>query len=236
MEESLDNLDDLIRCLEEEQQRLKQSIKRASKEWEFAEAKSYAKAYVRIGARLDVLKNFRDPNLEERAYFYRRLISLEEQQKEYAKLPMLVARFQQEIDAVNLELDQLENMLRPRFETQHIDNALFDLVQGRIFGFKLHLNKNKALVLDFVSCEDSLCISFFYRKGVLWSSVKNRLRQIGFSKIKGEREFSRRFDVRQFKDAQRIKQFLAVAIYDGLGPGWIENPELEITHRPLIQE
>jgi hypothetical protein len=62
--------------------------------------------------------------------------------------------------------------------------------------------------------------------------MKKRLHQIGFSKVDGLRKFIRSVDVSNFKDAQKVKQLLAVVVFDVFGRSWFDNPaELEIDYK-----
>jgi hypothetical protein len=107
-------------------------------------------------------------------------------------------------------------------------------MDGTIEKFKLHLNKSEKLAFDIVSEDRVLQIGFTYKKGALFPSMKKKLRQLGFVKIQGARRFTRNIDSRNFKDAQNIKQLLAVTVFDVFGRSWFDNPaELEIVHKPF---
>ena len=70
-DDKFDDLNDLIRYLEKEQEQLKQRVEQAAEAWEFAEAKAYPKTYRSVEGRLLVLRSLRDPNYEERTRGYR---------------------------------------------------------------------------------------------------------------------------------------------------------------------
>lgn len=233
-EEQLDSLDDLIRYLEKEKARLKKCVDHAAQEWEFSEAKAFAKAHRHVAGRLHALKNLRDPSFDERARLYRKLVFVEEQMKAHADTPQLVKHFTRELQEINHALDKLESARHSVIETQHIDDAIFQLMDGTIEKFKLHLNKGEELAFDFV-CEDQLLqIGFTYKKGVLFPSMKKKLRKLGFAKVQGLRRFTRSVDSRNFKDVQHIKQLLAVAVFDVFGRSWFDKPaELEIVYKPI---
>jgi hypothetical protein len=97
IEDQLDNLEDLIRFLEKEKDRLKKCVETAAEQWEFSEAKAFAKAHGHILGRLHTLKNLRDPGFDERAHYYRKLVFLEEQLKKYTNAPQLVGHLTEEI-------------------------------------------------------------------------------------------------------------------------------------------
>jgi hypothetical protein len=60
---------------------------------------------------------------------------------------------------------------------------------------------------------------------------RKRLRAIGFSKVDSSERFVRSVDVTNFKDAQSIKQVLAVVVFDVFDRSWFDNPaELEIAY------
>lgn len=227
--EGFDTLEDLIRYLEEERDRLKAVVEDAAREWEFSVAKSYAKAYGQVLRRLEVLKGLRDPNYEKRAHYYRRMVSLEDQLREHRNVPKLAKRYEQELAEVNRVLDELEKTRHVPIDTQHIDDALFDLVEGTIANFKLRLNEELGLVLSFECSEMRLHIRFQYNKGALWPSMKKGLRRLGFRKVEGAREFTRDEAISAFNNAQLIKRMLAVLVFDVLGPSWMDRPvEMEV--------
>lgn len=233
IEDQLDNLDDLIRYLEKEKDRLKKCVETAAEQWEFSEAKAFAKAHSHIAGRLHTLKNLRDPGFDERAGYYRKLVFLEEQLEKYTNAPQLVRHLTEEIKKTNEALDKLEDSKYTLLDTQHIDDAIFLLLDGSIESFRLHLNKSEALVFDFACINNLLRIGLSYKKGSLFPSMKKRLRRIGFSKVDEQRRFVRSIEVSYLKDAQKIKQLLAVVVFDVFGRSWFDNPaELEINHKP----
>lgn len=234
IEDRLDDLDDLIRYLERERDRLKTCIEKAAEAWEFSEAKAFAKAHNNIGGRLHVLKNLRDPGFDERASHYKMLVFFEEQIKIHAAVPQLVTRLQNKLKETNQALDKLEGASYSPIDTQHVDDAIFLLVEGTLESFKLHLNKSKELVFDLMCRDKVLQIGFSYKKGALFPAMKKRLRKIGFLKVDGVRRFVRGVDVSNFKDAQKIKQLLAVVLFDVFGRSWFDNPvALEIFYKSV---
>lgn len=234
IEDQLDNLDDLIRFLEKEKDRLKKCVETAAEQWEFSEAKAFAKAHGHIAARLHTLKNLRDPGFDERASHYRKLVFLEEQLEKYTNAPQLVRHLTEEIKKTNETLDKLEDSKYTFLDTQYIDDAIFLLLDSSIESFRLHLNKSEALIFDFACINNLVCIGLSYKKGSLFPSMKKKLRRIGFSKVDKQRRFVRSIEVSNLKDAQKIKQLLAVVIFDVFGRSWFDNPAtLEINYTPM---
>ena len=224
IEDRLDDLDDLIRYLENEKERLKKCVENAAQQWEFSEAKAFAKAHRLIASRLRALKNLKDPGFDKRTHLYRTLAFLNEQIKTHADVPPLVKLFTEQLKETNEALDTLENATYSPIDTQHVDDAIFQLVDGTIESFRLHLNKSEELILDFVCRDRLLQIGLSYKKGALFPAMKKRLRKIGFEKVDGSRRFVRGVDVSNFKDAQKIKQLLAVVVFDVFGRSWFDNP------------
>lgn len=200
IEDRLDDLEDLICYLEKEKEHLKKCVEKAAEDWEFSEAKAYAKSHRNIAGKLHVLKNLRHPGFNERARLYRTLVFLEEQIKTYADVPKVVRHFTEELKQTNQALDKLEN-------------ASYSFI-------------------DFVCKDKRLQIGFSYKKGALFPSMKKRLRKIGFLKVGGLRRFVRSIHVSNFKDAQKIKQLLAVVVFDVFGRSCFDNPAaLEIIYK-----
>jgi hypothetical protein len=143
IEGPLDDLDDLIRFLEKEKEWLKNCVDEASREWDFLEAKAFAKAYRYVGKRLATLRNLRDPSSDERARPYRTLMLLGEQIKSYADLPRAFCYLKEQLRETNRALDNLENTTYSPIDSQHVDDAIFQLVNSDIESFRLHLNKGR---------------------------------------------------------------------------------------------
>jgi hypothetical protein len=233
MEDALDDLDDLIQYFELEKKRLKKCIEKASEEWAFSEAEAFAKAYHKVSARLDVLKNLKEPGFDERAYLYQSLVSLEEQKKEHADNPDLVRHFTLELKEVNQALDKLENTSHFLVDTQHIDDAIFLLIKGSIESFRLHMYKRERMVFDFVLVNNEVQIGFSYRPGAIHPSREKRFRKIGFSQI-DESRLVRSIDVSNSNNVQKIKQLLAVIFFDIFNSTWFDSPaELEIRYKSI---
>lgn len=231
-EDHLEDLNDLIRYLEKERDDLKACVENAAKEWEFSEAKAYAKEHSRVAGRLHVLKNLKDPFFEERASYYHKLVFLEQRLKNYPVDSELRKRWSEEINEINRILDELEKRKHFFIDTQYIDDAIFQLVEGTVENFKLCISRSEGVVFDFTCDNHSLQICLSYNKGALFRSMKNHLRRIGFLKAEGKRRFIYNIDITHFKDAQKIKQLLSVAMFDVFGRTWIDSPaQLEINHK-----
>ena len=231
-DDAIDDLDSLIRFLEEEMERTKHRVEEAAREWEFGEAKAHAQTHRQIARRIYALKNLRDPSYEERARLYRLLIRLEEDEKAYAAYPDITARMGAEIKQINETLDKLESARAIRLDTQHIDDALFQLVDGTLERFRLHLNKGEKVVLDFTLRGHLLEIGLSYKQGSIFGFMKKELRRLRFTKVVGTHRFFRHIDVTAIKDAIQIKQLLSVVLFDVFGPTWFDHPaELELTYK-----
>lgn len=229
---TIDDLDSLIRFLEDEKERTKHRVEEAARAWEFGEAKAHARMHRQIARRIYALKNLRDPAYEERGRLYRLLIRLEEDEKAYAVYPDIIARTRAEIKQVNETLDKLESSRHFPLDTQHIDDAVFQLVDGTLDRFRLHVNKGEEVVLDFTLTGPLLEIGLSYKKGAIFRSMKKELRRLRFTKTAGMRRFFRHIDITTIKDAIRIKQLLAVVLFDVFGHTWFDHPaQLELTYK-----
>lgn len=227
--EDIGDLNDLIRYLEHEKERIIKCVEMAVEERNFSEVKAYNKTLGKVSARLNVLKNLRDPGFDELASHYRMMVFLEEQKKKYANNPALAEHYTLELKEINEALDKLENTRHHLIDTQHIDDAICMLVEGSIESFTLHLNKSAGMAFDFVLKGELVEIGFSYKKGELPSLKKKRFRKIGFSKVDGSNRFVYGINVGNFKDAQKIKHLLAVVVFDIFDRTWFDNPaELEI--------
>lgn len=234
-EEELSSIEDMIKYHQHEMERMKRRMEVAKGEHEFAEAESYQIEFWRHESKLRFLRVLKDPMFDRRASLYDRLIRTEDMIRENPHIPHLITQCRLTIKAINKELDEIESVKSIPLDTQYIDAALFELVEGSILDFRIYLNKEHGIFLDFTCEGKSLFIHFRYSKGSMGKYAKKGLQRLGFSKSEEKRVFLKEFDVSGFRDAQPVKQLLAVALFDVLGRGRFDKlTELIINRRPEL--
>ncbi|MEJ1237876.1 hypothetical protein WBG78_07105 [Chryseolinea sp. T2] len=223
-DDAVGGIDDLIRYHQREMERMKVRVKQATDDHEFEEARAFDNEFFRHESKLRLLRDLSDPTFDRRASLYRRLVRLEEKLQENSHLPQYAAQCKQQLKEINDELDKLESRKYAPLETQYIDDALFELVQGNIQGFSIVLNKREGIVIQFYCKENLLFVHFLYSKGSIGKFDKRHLRSLGFLKTEEKRNYVREFDVRLFYDAQPVKQILSAILFEMLGRGRFDNP------------
>ena len=121
-------------------------------------------------------------------------------------------------------------------DSQEMDDALFDLVEGRIKSFRIYLNKDHSLFIEFSHCDGSVIYLRIYGVASLaddTSEELDSLKTMGFDVISGDKFIGYTFSIAGFRDAILIKQFLAKVLFDIIGYYQIEKP---VTLERFLQE
>jgi len=227
------DLDELIESLEIEEQSLNKLIEACLKERDYLGAHYHSIALDKVNHQLQVFNSFKgslysaklglqmmmedldniniDPNLAEyvRRHWETRI---EEQKEKIAKL--------------SLQKD------RPLYDDQKIDDALFDLFNGVCKGFKLILESDESLCLNFEISEINILNIIVHIPEEMYDdyslndyserTIVQAFEGLGF-KLNDNGDLAYKYDIRDFKDATIIKMLLARIIYDTLFYGQYAN-------------
>lgn len=210
------DLEELIEAYEIEKVELEKQISEYVGEGDYIYAHYHNKALRRINRRLDVLKGLHNP-------FYRDIM---EEERRTSNLRNLMAKtghidhggfIEKEIDKSESKIQELQrSTFSPLYDSQEIDDALFDLEKGVIEGFKLYF-KSPDIFARFSLGDHIIEIKILYDaspdKYYLDIFEDGRqFKSLGFKLIEGQWVYHYFFD--RFKDALEIKIILARLIYD----------------------
>jgi hypothetical protein len=230
-------LDELIETLEKEKKLLKTNIKRSVREGDFLSAHKYSKGLSEVRSTLGVLYHFRNPNKERLDMLFRQKRILEEHIDKYKKNKKGTLYFSHELNDVVRQLNELAaTELKPFEDSQHIDDAIFDVVDGVITSFQLvFIGQN--ISINFQSrpnnfLEMSIGPTNAVYEGFLVSKKHIRaLEKLGFQLDSETDRYVYHYDLSTFKDALFIKTLLARVIYDAFVRWYpYETPNVEL-HR-----
>ncbi|GAA3964935.1 hypothetical protein [Mucilaginibacter dorajii] len=139
-------LDLLIELLEAEKKSLELLIQEDIKEHEYLNVHHYGQALIKVNSRLYMLNCFKDP-------FYERENRLERMQNFYSTGEdiYLKAFWEEQLVVEKEEIRQLRKQSNTYFnDTQNIDDALFDLRDGRFAKLRLNFShRGEPFYLDF---------------------------------------------------------------------------------------
>ena len=132
-------------------------------------------------------------------------------------------------------------MPQPFFDSQDIDNALYDLVEGKNKEVKLVLNKKERLELTFKIIDDALHIVLGSLKKIKLSYLSDdnheqfenrmikKLQGMGFVLNEKTFEMTYKYDLKLFRETIFLKDLLTKIIYDGAIYYEIHKPFLIIS-------
>ncbi|WP_449436232.1 hypothetical protein [Pedobacter steynii] len=218
------DLEELIEAYEWEKAELEKQISSYIEDEDYIYAHYHGKALRKINRTLDILKSIQNP-------FYRS-ISDEQRKAKNMKRMMVSEEYKKYFDRLGTDFfaDQLregENKINEwqravvsqKYDSQEIDNALFDLVKGVVSGFKLYFKSKPDTFAKFILKGSTIEITLLFDadpeyysdyRSIFWD-VKG-ISALGFILENEQWVYHYHFD--QFKDALEIKTLLARLIYD----------------------
>ena len=214
------DLDELIDFHEIEKSSLERMIDECIQEMDFKFARYYSKALRQVNRKLRTLKNFIDP-------FYDTKINLQSTKSIYElriineEFDSLKFFYQKQISEINKRLDQLHQQKNKEIlDGQEFDDAIFDLVEGRIRGFKFHLKKEENFYLEFRRIEKIfLSISFTPAGNIkddylFWKWYLRPLKGLGFTFNEENDCLEYIYDLKSFKNSISLKTFVSRILFD----------------------
>lgn len=223
-------LDLLIEEYEIEEQNLQLELDGCHSDCDYKRADYFSKALWRVQDKLRLLQNFKNPfyqrieDLKNRVAYYRSLKTKEP----FTKLD---TSFQNEIEDCEKEIRELkEKKTTINPETQEFDDAVFDLIEGKIKGFTLHLIKKDNLYIDFRLTEKkTLLISFtplnnitneYYDVDRIWKQLK----LIGFTFNPESDSFQYSYNLATFKNSIFLKELTSRIVFDAFYLKDLDDP------------
>jgi len=214
------DLDELIEFYETEKNNLEHLIDQCIQEMDYKFARYYSKALGQVNEKLRTLKNLDDP-------FYDSKIKLESLKSFYEK-KLINEVYESSENYFKKEISEIENRLhelnqqksKAILDGQEFDDAIFDLAEGRIFGFKFYLKKELNFYLEFRLIEKiSLSISFtpvgtVKDDYVFWKQYLRALKGLGFTFNEENDCLEYIYDLKSFKNSIFLKTFVSRILFD----------------------
>jgi len=212
-------LDLLIEILEAEKLSLESHIKQDIKEYEYLNVHHYGQALIKVNSQLFMLNCFKDP-------FYERENRLERMQNFYTRDEDIYLKsfWEERLLAEKEEILQLRRKSNTYFnDTQNIDDALFNLRDGKFAKLRLNFShRGEPFYLDFeMGPEKILNISTKASNLVdgddpddLESNQLHLFRNLGFKLSEENDLLVYRYDMNDAKDTIAIKRMLSRIVYD----------------------
>lgn len=233
------DLDLIIEFYEAEKQLLEQCIHdniTDVHEKDYLHAHYHQEALHKVKTRLSILNGFKGPLYgEERQLEYLKLITdnwdsndrfLSDSLKE-----RLTKLYQRDIEKKEQEIEEIKSRKSPFvFDNQEVDDALFDLYEGKITGFKFYLSRKINFYLNFAKTADGfLIITIDITEAVeenfsFDEEFFNTFRGLGFTSNESRSRLIWRYNMHHFKDALTVKQLMARIIYEVLGQHNCDSP------------
>ena len=112
-----------------------------------------------------------------------------------------------------------DRKMDPFYDGQEFDDAVFDLVDGKIQSFIFYLKKNANLYLKFICKKNNLVILITPDEEMgmeihLPNKKKRLLKSIGFKRNKTKEYFHLKLPLKSFKDSQYSKTIASRIIYE----------------------
>jgi hypothetical protein len=222
-------LEELIQILEKQKRLLKKTIKQHLDDGEYRVAHKYSKGLGEITSRLRILYLFQDPYKDRRAILEREKKLLTDNLDKYKGNEFMTDHLLDMLNRLHNEFGDTASMQLEQFqETQHIDDALFDIASGVINSFQL-VFKDENFNMKFERQPGNILGWSIgplkeLRKARLQSKRNRRaLENLGFVVDPDKDGYVYKYDLTTFKDALPFKQLLARIIYDAFMRWYPDN-------------
>jgi hypothetical protein len=210
------DLEEAIESYEIEKAELEKQITEYVKEADYLYAHYYNRALKTINKLLQILKGFQNrmyshisEQLRQIDNCRRMLADPTYSGNEYLKQHIIGC------ESKILEFEQTP--VKPSYDSQEVDDALFNLANGDLDHFKLYFKSSPDVYLDFSLADQAIKIKIDYDLNVgvessyVFSDV-NKLKSLGFAL--NDSHWVYMYNLSRFKDSLEIKVVLARLIYD----------------------
>jgi hypothetical protein len=233
--EKKSDLELLLAYYEEEKQSLEKMIANSLKEHDYLIAHYHFNALGIADDHLRVLNGFKRPHYDEE-----RQIEIMQYLLFNLKDEILRSCWMDEIESRKKKLNLLGNeKIKPAIDDQQIDDALFDLYEGRIKAFQLHISEEEHNYFNFEMIKNNFLqisinraiLNLDYDLDDVEAGPKNPphpLMRLGFTLNLIEDTFIFSYCMDNFRNAILIKKLLARFFYDILGSANLIIPFLRI--------
>ena len=216
------DLEELIEAYEIEKAGLEKQISEYVEEGDYIYAHYHNKALRKINNTLDTLKHIQHPfyrlisEEKAKARNMNKMLAKEEYKKYFDRLG--TDFFAKQIQEGQTKILEWENTpISQKYDSQEIDDALFNLAEGMVSSFKVYFKSRPDIFTRFTLKDHNIEITLLYDEdpyydyGRVFGNGKE-IKALGFT-LKDE-QWVYHYHFSQFKDALEIKIILARLIYD----------------------
>jgi hypothetical protein len=138
--------------------------------------------------------------------------------------------FENKRKELNEQMQNLNNRTKKQsLDGQEFDDAIYELIEKKISGFKFHLKKQDYLFLEFrLQHEKAMIISIRFDdksgENYLISDIKKKLPALGFILTEENNSLECFYDLTIFKNSFNIKILVSRIIFDVLSYKSLDNP------------
>lgn len=215
------DIDQLIEYYEAEQTTLDALIKECLLDWDYKRAHYHAVALKKVNRKLQILRNLKDPFYRDKTFLEDKKLAIEKLISDES-LKDAEEFLRSNIDEIDKKVAALKSKKVPgKPENQDFDDAIFDLVERKISGFKFHLKKQENLYMQFkLKEESSLVISFtpidqLGEFSYFHSSV-TKLKLIGFQINNKTNCYEYIYNIADFTNSIFLKTLVSRVVFDAL--------------------
>ena len=218
------DLDLVIKVLEAEKKSIEKQIKKCLSENDYLISYYHSEALNQLNSRLTVLYQFKDPLYNERQNL-KRLESFYKKKPDFVSDSKMWNRIKEnkkeKIKKQKSEFEEKVKNINTFFnDSQEIDDALFNLYEGKYKGFKLLLDQLDEFELVFTINSNRLRISTkpYWDMNepdfILDNRIPNPIEGLGFKFDPISYKAVYEYDMNNFKDAWPIKLLLSRLFFD----------------------
>jgi hypothetical protein len=222
-------LDELIEQYEIEKNNLDLLIQECLLELDYLGAHYHLQAMQEVNFKLQTLQNLKDPFFDSKdhletmkSFFQRSMPDPNARMNDY---------YRDQINDLEKKIFDLNNKkITVRLDGQEFDDAIYDIIEGKINGFRFHLIKEQNLYLDFhLKDKKTLIISFtpmdyLIGKFVLSDSTLHTLKVIGFDLSVENNRLQYVYDVKTFRNSIFLKTLVSRIVFDAWYYKEFDNP------------
>ena len=220
---------ELIEYLESEKKNLENQKSDCLREWDYEGAHYFSIAIGEINRQLRILYNFNGPFYDEKKRLenYKLLFDTDVKDIDNERLKQVYAERRKEIDE---QINQLKKRIPDqKLDGQEFDDAIYDLIEKRINGFKFNLRKEDNLYLDFFLIDDKallIATSLLNTPEDKYEALElmQKLPSLGFTYNENNKRMEYSYNLSKFKNSFEIKILISRIIFDILYYKELDNP------------
>jgi hypothetical protein len=222
-------LTELIEYLESEKNNLEKQKNDCLRESDYEGAHYFSPALQEINRQLNVLYNLDDPDYDEKSRLerYKSTFDIPLEGFECEHLKGIYAPRKKELED---QIQGLNNRIKKQtLDGQEFDDAVYELIEKRITGFRLHLKRKENCYLDFMLNENNSILISSNPLGdseddYLMTQLKEKMPELGFAFNDRKNCMEYSYELRTFKNSFDIKVLVSRIVFDVFYYKELDNP------------